>query len=52
MREANRFEHGLLSEHRAKGADILKAIRDDKELKKETEEKLKSFIEAYTKTFA
>ncbi len=47
-----RFEHGLLAELRAKGADILKAIRDDKELKKETEEKLKAFIEAYIKTFA
>ncbi|MBI3496558.1 MAG: F0F1 ATP synthase subunit alpha [Proteobacteria bacterium] len=47
-----RFEQGFLSELRAKGADILKAIRDDKELKKETEEKLKSFIETYSKAFA
>jgi F-type H+-transporting ATPase subunit alpha len=47
-----RFENGLLDAIRAKGAHILKAIRDDKELKKETEDKLKSFIEDYSKTFA
>ncbi len=52
LREITRFEQGLLSEIRAKGSDILEAIRNDKDLGKETDEKLTKFIDAYAKTFA
>jgi F-type H+/Na+-transporting ATPase subunit alpha len=47
----NRFEASLLAELRARGADILASIRDKRELTAETEEKLKTFVENFTKTF-
>jgi F-type H+/Na+-transporting ATPase subunit alpha len=47
----NRFEVSLLAELRARGADILASIRDKRELTAETEEKLKTFVENFTKTF-
>jgi F-type H+/Na+-transporting ATPase subunit alpha len=47
----NRFEASLLAELRAKGADILASIRDKRELTGETEEKLKTFVENFAKTF-
>jgi F-type H+/Na+-transporting ATPase subunit alpha len=47
-----RFEAALLSEMRAKGADILKAIRDEKEISAATEGKLKAFLDQFAKTFA
>ena len=47
-----RFEAGLLGDIRAKHAGILDAIRNEKELSKATEDKLKGVIEAYTRTFA
>jgi F-type H+/Na+-transporting ATPase subunit alpha len=47
----NRFEAALLAELRAKGGDILASIRDKRELTAETEEKLKTFVENFTKTF-
>ncbi|MBM3597788.1 MAG: F0F1 ATP synthase subunit alpha [Alphaproteobacteria bacterium] len=47
-----RFETGLLSEIRAKHADILDAIRNEKELSKATEDKLKTVVEGYARTFA
>ncbi|MGC8531051.1 MAG: F0F1 ATP synthase subunit alpha [Acidiphilium sp.] len=46
------FERLLLSELRGDGADILAAIRNDRELKKETEAKLISFVENFAKNFA
>ncbi|MCH9051168.1 MAG: F0F1 ATP synthase subunit alpha [Proteobacteria bacterium] len=49
--DVGRFEEGLLSELRDKGAEILGAIRDENELSEETEEKLKNFIEDYARTF-
>jgi F-type H+-transporting ATPase subunit alpha len=47
-----RFEAALLSEVRAKGADILKAIRDEKEISTATEGKLKTLLDQFAKTFA
>jgi F-type H+-transporting ATPase subunit alpha len=49
--EVNNFEGKLLDEVRAKGEEILKAIRESGELKDDTEEKLKSFIENFAKTY-
>jgi len=50
--DVTRFEAALLSEIRAKGADILKAIRDEKEISAATEGKLKTFLDQFAKTFA
>jgi F-type H+-transporting ATPase subunit alpha len=47
-----RFEHGLLDEVRAKGQDILAAIRDEQALSEETDTKLTAFLDGYAKTFA
>ncbi|MGF1560624.1 MAG: F0F1 ATP synthase subunit alpha [Geminicoccaceae bacterium] len=46
------FEKGLVSEVESKGQDILSTIRDSGQLSKETEEKLKSLLDAYAQTFA
>jgi len=50
--DVGRFEEGLLSAIRDKGAGILGAIREESELSDETEEKLKNFIEDYARTFS
>jgi F-type H+-transporting ATPase subunit alpha len=52
VEEVTRFEQGLLSEIRDKGKDILKSIRDKKEITDETEAKLKAFVDNYAKAFA
>ncbi len=52
VEDINRFEQLMLSEVRAKHADILKAIREEREIKEATEAKLKSFMEQFVKTFA
>jgi F-type H+-transporting ATPase subunit alpha len=49
--DVSRFEQGLLSDLHSKGGAILDAVRTDKQLKPETEEKLKAFIENYGKVF-
>ena len=49
--DVTRFEAAMLSEVRAKGADILKAIRDEREISAATEGKLKSFLDQFAKTF-
>jgi F-type H+-transporting ATPase subunit alpha len=49
--DVTRFEAAMLSEVRAKGTDILKAIRDEKEISAATEGKLKSFLDQFAKTF-
>src|SRR3954447_15945912 len=51
IEDVNRFEARLLDEIRTKGANILDAIRTEKALSKETEEKLKSFLESFSKVF-
>ncbi|MDQ2955221.1 MAG: F0F1 ATP synthase subunit alpha, partial [Pseudomonadota bacterium] len=45
------FEQGLLSLIRTKHADILKAIRESRDLDDATAAKLKSAVEGYAKTF-
>ena len=50
--DVGRFEAGLLRELRGAGSGILAAIRDDKQIKPETEEKLKTLITTYGKLFA
>ena len=48
----NRFEAAFLDEVRAKHADVLEAIRKERELSKATEEKLNSILTAFVKSFA
>ena len=45
------FERAYLDALRGRGSDILAAIRTDKQLKPETETKLKAFIESVTEGF-
>jgi F-type H+/Na+-transporting ATPase subunit alpha len=52
VNQVTRFELGLLSEVRSNGADILSAIRDEKELSDDTDKKLSEFVDAYAKKFA
>ena len=46
------FDARLLAEIRAKGADILNAIRAEKALSEATEAKLTKFLDDFTKAFA
>jgi F-type H+-transporting ATPase subunit alpha len=50
--DVGRFESGLLGELRSKQGDLLAGIRDKRELTPNLEEKLKTFVETYAKTFA
>jgi F-type H+-transporting ATPase subunit alpha len=50
--DVNRYEAAMLSELRAKHADILEGITKEKALTPAIEEKLKGFLEAFAKTFA
>ena len=50
--DISRFEQSLLGDIRARVADILGAIRADREIKKETEEKLRAFIDGFAKSFS
>ena len=52
VEDVSKYEQGLLRDLRGKGADILAAVRADKQLKPELETKLKSFLESYGKAFA
>jgi len=45
------YEAKLRSELKANGQDILETIRTEKELSKATEEKLKTLLDSFTKTF-
>jgi F-type H+-transporting ATPase subunit alpha len=49
--DVNRFEAAFLSELRAKGADILTALRDEQELSEDTEAKLNKFLTDFSSTF-
>jgi len=51
VKDINRCEVALLADMRARGGDILEAIRKDRELKPDTQEKLKAFIESFLKSF-
>ncbi|WP_323797758.1 F0F1 ATP synthase subunit alpha [Nisaea sp.] len=50
--DVTRFEQAYLSEVRAKGKDILDAIRTEQALTADIEEKLKAFLSGFVKTFA
>jgi len=50
--DVTRFEHGLLDEIRAKGQEILAAIRTEQEISETVDEKLTAFMDGYAKTFA
>ena len=50
--DVTRFERGLLDEVRAKGVDILTAIRTEQAISDETDAKLTAFLDGYAKTFA
>jgi F-type H+-transporting ATPase subunit alpha len=50
--DVTRFEQQLMSEVRAKNADVLTAIRDEKELSAATDAKLKGIMEQFVKHFA
>ncbi len=52
VKDVVRFERELLSTIRAKHADILDAIRTDKELKKDTDAKLADAIAQFVKVFS
>ncbi len=47
-----RFEEALLTEVRNKHQAILKAIREEQEISDETDKKLKSLLDKFTKAFA
>jgi len=46
------FEAQFISELKARASEVLEAIRNDREIKPETEKKLTEFIESFSKTFA
>ena len=50
--DVTRFEESLIDEMRARGADILEAIRTEEEISKATEDKLAKFLDRFVKTFA
>jgi F-type H+-transporting ATPase subunit alpha len=52
LNKVRAFEDGLLSLLRGQHADILKAIRESRDLSDDTAAKLKSAVEGYAKTFA
>src|SRR5258707_1528751 len=49
--DVNRFEASMLSEIKARKPEILKAVREQRELSSATEEQLKSFLDDFAKTF-
>src|SRR3984885_12138461 len=52
VRDVVRFEREMLNSVRAKHADILDAIRTDKELKKDTDAKLADAVAQFVKVFS
>ncbi len=52
VNDVTRFETRLLDEIRTRGADILEALRTDRQLTPEIEHKLKSFLDNFSKVFA
>ena len=51
VNDINRFEAAMLSELRNHHADILESIRDKRELTADNEEKLKTFLAGFAKSF-
>jgi len=52
VNDVTRYEKSLLDDVRANGQDLLEAIRTEKQITSELEEKLKAFCEKFTKSFA
>jgi F-type H+-transporting ATPase subunit alpha len=52
VKEVVRYEASMLDDIRANGADILDSIRETKDLTSENEEKLRVFLDKFTKAFA
>jgi len=50
--DIGRFERQMLAELRASDTGVLEAIRNDREIKPATEEKLKTFLDAFSRNFA
>ncbi|MGC2857593.1 F0F1 ATP synthase subunit alpha [Novispirillum sp. DQ9] len=50
--DVTRYEREMLASVRDKAGDILEAIRTDKAIKPETEQKLVKFLEGFAKSFA
>jgi F-type H+-transporting ATPase subunit alpha len=50
--DVNRFEAAFLNEVRGRHADVLDAIRKEREISKATEDKLNSILTAFVKSFA
>jgi F-type H+-transporting ATPase subunit alpha len=51
VNKVGEFERQMLSEMKASAPDILNSIRGDREIKKETEAKLVSFLDGFAKSF-
>jgi F-type H+/Na+-transporting ATPase subunit alpha len=52
VRRVTTFERQLISEVRAREPGIVEAIRNDREIKPDTEKKLVAFLDSFTKAFA
>lgn len=52
VNQVTEFERRMLSELKATRPEILEAIRADREIKKETEDKLVAFLDGFAKSFA
>jgi F-type H+-transporting ATPase subunit alpha len=52
INQITRFEQQFLSAIRDKGANILAAIRTDREVKPETDRQLTEFLKNFAKSFA
>jgi F-type H+-transporting ATPase subunit alpha len=52
VKNVGRFETAFMAEVKAKHQDILTAVRTDREIKPETDKKLRAALEAFVKTFA
>jgi F-type H+-transporting ATPase subunit alpha len=52
VKNVGKFEAQFMSTIKAKHADILDAVRTDREIKPDTDKKLRGVLEAFAKTFA
>ena len=52
VNDVQRFEQTLLAEMKANNPQILAAIRDQREITKETEDKLKAALNSFAAKFA
>ena len=51
VNQVGEFERRLLADIKARAPEIVEAIRNDREIKKETEEKLVAFLDGFAKSF-